>query len=1028
VATLPTSAGLRRGLTFLAGVGFAAVPSVGPYLALLVVSSGRLEVQRADRWWWAAAALLGLPWLATGHVWAGLAATLQVLAVWLILRSTSLLRHLWRTPSLPPAAAGGLLVGFVAALALGLQRSGTWRLETAQSAFDLIAWSSSPALFGHAMLLLAALLSVVLPSPTLRVVALALGAFAVLMSGAHEAVLTWLLVAIGLRFAGRRGGRASSAAEWALVALMLVVASGATAAVGLGRTGYRLDLLAPPTGGNLFRGTEVLDRSWWLQLGVEASTTPVRVEGEVRTGFVVEKSDAASWSRLQQIVVLAPDQPYVLSVAWQAAEGLRPGLDGWGRPRSGGRDANLAATYVGGDWRIAASEHFEVHGGGVEALDGGWRRGHLAFTYRGAAPLTWYVGAVPDRSAQLGRTTTFATLSLVQGSEPLPYVAGAADRGVADLRTTRLPVWREAIEAIAARPWWGWGPVGLPAATAALEPDDVRYRPVAAHAHNLLLAVWVERGFVGVVGLALLVGLLALRTLQQRDRAMAVVLAGVALLNLFESTLFTGAVIYPLAAALGWRAVGHRTAARTQTGYGSAAAVRLALAASDVAVAAVALSAGLALFRGASPVAALLAGWTPAVAYATLLWPAFGWASGLYPGYGRAAHDELARTVRASAAATVTLGFAALLFADALSIGTRTLLVAGPLSVLLAPLARSATKQLLRHARLWGRPVVILGTGATAARVARHLLDHPGVGLHPVAAFGEAAWDLAPLPVAGEIHEAWGYLQRHGIRHVIVAPEAAAHVGFDEVLRRADRGLRYVQFVPDLHGVPASSVVAAPLGTTLGLEVRNQLASGTNRALKRGVDLLGSALGLLLLGPLLLAVAAWIRLDSRGPALYLSPRVGRYGRTFHCIKFRTMHVDAEERLARLLAADPELRAEYERYHKLAQDPRVTRAGRWLRRASLDELPQLVNVLVGRMSLVGPRPYLVRELEVMGPERDLIFLARPGMTGYWQVEGRNDVTFGERQAMEATYIRNWSVWWDLEILARTPLVVVARTGR
>src|SRR5699024_9369909 len=125
--------------------------------------------------------------------------------------------------------------------------------------------------------------------------------------------------------------------------------------------------------------------------------------------------------------------------------------------------------------------------------------------------------------------------------------------------------------------------------------------------------------------------------------------------------------------------------------------------------------------------------------------------------------------------------------------------------------------------------------------------------------------------------------------------------------------------------------------------------------------------------------------------------IGRFGQAFQCIKFRTMHEDAEERLEGLLKEHPELRAEYERYHKLEDDPRVTRVGRLLRRVSLDELPQLINVFLGQMSLVGPRPYLVREREVMGPERDLIFIARPGMTGYWQIEARNDVSFEERQS-------------------------------
>jgi Undecaprenyl-phosphate galactose phosphotransferase WbaP len=1025
VETAASTSLSRRGLAFLAGVGFAAVPTVGPYLAILAMATGRLEIQRADRWWWAAALLLGLPWLVTGHGWSGLGTIAQVLAVWLIFRSASEVRRALRDTSLPYDVGSGMLVGFAAAMALGLARSATWRLETARSAIDLFAWSESPALFGHAMLVLAALLTVVLPAPPLRVAALFLGALAALVSGAQEAVLAWLLVATGLRFAGRRGGRANALAEWGLIALMLAVAFGLTDTFGLGRTGYRIDLVPQATGANLFRGTEIADGEWWYPLGVRFAAEPVSIDGAIRTGYRVTKTAIAPWSRLQQAVELRPERDYVLAVAWRPVADAQPGLDGWGRSE---RDVNLAATARGSNWFVAATEPFEVLGSGLEATDDGWLRGHVAFRYAGRRPLVWYVGAVPDRAGTVGATVTFAEFQLFEGDALLPYLPNAADVRLADLRTTRLPLWREALEAIATRPWLGWGPGGFAAASRDLQPGQARFKPLAAHAHNLPLDTWVERGLVGLSGLLLLAGLLALRVLQQRDRAMAVVLLAILVLNLFETTLLNGALVYPLAAVLGWRAVGHRTPAVTQTGYGSAAAVRLALAATDVAVAAGAISVGIALTAGSTAVEALVAGWTPSLAYATLLWPAFAWVSGLYPGYGRAAHEELARSLRASAAATVTLGFAALVLPDALPLRTGAVLIAGLLTVTLSPPARAAIKSLLRYARLWGRPIVVIGTGPAAGRVARHLLDHPGVGLRPVAAFGDADWDVPKLAVTGRTEDVWAYLQEHHLVHAIVGPEAAAQVGFDEVLRRGERALRYVQFLPDLHGVPASSVIAAPLGTTLGLEVRNQLASGTNRAVKRVVDVVGASVALALLGPVLLLLAAWVRLDSRGPALHLSPRVGRYGRPFACVKFRTMHVDAEERLERLLAADPRLRGEYERFHKLDRDPRVTRAGRWLRRASIDELPQLVNVFLGHMSLVGPRPYLVRELEQMGTERDLIVLARPGITGYWQVEGRNDVTFEERQAMEAAYVRNWSIWWDLEILARTPLVVLTRTGK
>jgi hypothetical protein len=340
----------RRGLAFLAGVGFAAVPTVGPYLAILAMATGRLEIQRADRWWWAAALLLGLPWLVGGHAWAGLGTMAQVVAVWLIFRSASEFRRVLRDTSLPNDVGAGMLVGFAGAMALGLARSADWRLETARSAIDLFAWSESPALFGHAMLVLAALLAVVLPSPPLRVAALSIGALAALVSGAQEAVLAWLIVAGGLRFAGRRGGRATALAEWGLIALMLAVASGLTGSLGLGRTGYRIDLVPQAAGANLFRGTEFADGEWWYPLGVRFAAESVRIDGVERTGYRVTKTESVPWARLQQAVELRPESDYVLAVAWRPVAGVQPGLDGWGRTE---RDVTCppppaAAT---GSWR-----------------------------------------------------------------------------------------------------------------------------------------------------------------------------------------------------------------------------------------------------------------------------------------------------------------------------------------------------------------------------------------------------------------------------------------------------------------------------------------------------------------------------------------------------------------------------------------------------------------------------------------------------------------------------------------------------
>lgn len=192
---------------------------------------------------------------------------------------------------------------------------------------------------------------------------------------------------------------------------------------------------------------------------------------------------------------------------------------------------------------------------------------------------------------------------------------------------------------------------------------------------------------------------------------------------------------------------------------------------------------------------------------------------------------------------------------------------------------------------------------------------------------------------------------------------------------------------------------------------------------KRVIDIIGAVLGILGLLPLGVLIALLIRLDSRGPALFPQVRLGRHGRRFKMLKFRTMYLDAEERLGDLLQANPALRAEYETYHKLQNDPRVTWIGRLLRKYSLDELPQLWNVLRGEMSLVGPRPYLPRERHKMNGTEHVILNVTPGLTGYWQVYARNGVCFQERLKMDIHYLRIRSTSMDLLLMARTVRVVL-----
>ncbi len=201
----------------------------------------------------------------------------------------------------------------------------------------------------------------------------------------------------------------------------------------------------------------------------------------------------------------------------------------------------------------------------------------------------------------------------------------------------------------------------------------------------------------------------------------------------------------------------------------------------------------------------------------------------------------------------------------------------------------------------------------------------------------------------------------------------------------------------------------------------------TGYVTKRVFDLLVGSAALIVALPLMILIAIAIKLDSKGPVIFGHTRIGKDGKSFKCLKFRTMVMNSQEILDNLLLENPQLREEWEKNFKLKNDPRITKVGHFLRKTSLDELPQLVNVMKGEMSLVGPRPIINKEVQKYGNYYEIYKAVLPGITGLWQVSGRNDIDYEERVQLDVRYVRNWSLWMDIKILIRTIGVVLARKG-
>ena len=345
------------------------------------------------------------------------------------------------------------------------------------------------------------------------------------------------------------------------------------------------------------------------------------------------------------------------------------------------------------------------------------------------------------------------------------------------------------------------------------------------------------------------------------------------------------------------------------------------------------------------------------------------------------------------------------------------------MSMFLLPIFREFAKRKFSKFSWWGVPAVIYCTGNSADEVIKKLNTNKYLGYKPAVIIDASLNDADikdGIPVFPPNDEIIETIHDYNIKQAIICDY---HGEISSIMT----SYRYTIAVSKSQSSFTCSQQLKDIAGIIGFASTHNLTFKTNLFIKRVLDI-----GLILffspiLIPVFLLLIILTKLTSRGPVFYGHKRVGKNGKEFKCWKFRSMCIDADKKLEEILANNPAMRAEWEKDRKFTNDPRVTKFGKFLRKTSLDELPQLINILIGQMSFVGPRPVTEPELEKYGPYKDYVLSVLPGLSGMWQTSGRSDTEYEERISLDSYYIQNWSVWLDLWILIKTVYVVLKGRG-
>jgi undecaprenyl-phosphate galactose phosphotransferase len=337
-------------------------------------------------------------------------------------------------------------------------------------------------------------------------------------------------------------------------------------------------------------------------------------------------------------------------------------------------------------------------------------------------------------------------------------------------------------------------------------------------------------------------------------------------------------------------------------------------------------------------------------------------------------------------------------------------------------LLRSSMRVLLNGCGLWTINTLVIASPGVYAQARAALLSDRAMGYSLVGAI-----DLDAAARLGD-EELLGLINQRGAEFVVIGVGSGNMPAERTIIAALRRARQSLALIPAMEGLPVVGLRQHQFFShdVVMLVSRNNLARPFSRIIKAAFDHVVAMMLLILLAPLLGTLSMMVRLEG-GPAFYRHRRIGAGGRTFDCIKFRTMVVDSEAVLRRVLAEYPEAAEEWNATQKLRNDPRVTRLGQFLRRSSLDELPQLFNVLRGEMSLVGPRPIVQAEIARYADDIDYYYETKPGLTGLWQVSGRSDTSYARRVRLDVWYVRNWTLWHDIAILLKTIPAVFLQRG-